>query len=151
MQTWRFANLTAALEYEQKVSFTKTSVRLGAEPRPPIVPNPTAQLASPPYPAAPSAAPRVLSVVSCFRVALPRLHMPSFSGERRDWQGFWDQYKASIHIIESLSKIDKFKYLLTHLPGSARTAMQCIRLAEETTMSPSSAVLPVRPPPHAGR
>ncbi|KAH7954235.1 hypothetical protein HPB49_016793 [Dermacentor silvarum] len=51
------ADLTTAFEYEQKVSFTKTSVRLATKPRPPILAGPTAQLASPPYPAAPPAAP----------------------------------------------------------------------------------------------
>ncbi|KAH7973617.1 hypothetical protein HPB49_003088 [Dermacentor silvarum] len=40
------ADLTTAFEYEQ-VSFTKTSVGLATEPRPPILPCPTAQLVSP--------------------------------------------------------------------------------------------------------
>ncbi|KAH7978651.1 hypothetical protein HPB49_006286 [Dermacentor silvarum] len=122
------ADRTTAFECEQQVSFTKASVRLATEPRPPVIPGLTAQLASPLYPAAPSAAPGVSPAASFSRVALPNVHIPTFSGERRDWQGFWDQYQASIHGNGSLSKIDKFKYLLTYLSGSAKTAFQGIRL-----------------------
>ncbi|KAH7978245.1 hypothetical protein HPB49_004907 [Dermacentor silvarum] len=124
------ADLTTAFEYEQKISFTKTSVRLATEPRPPILPGPTEQLASPPYAAAPSATPGVSPAASFSRAALPKLHIRSFSGERCDWQGFWDRYQASIHGNDLLSKIDKFKYLVTYLSGSAKTAIQGIRLAE---------------------
>ncbi|KAH7950320.1 hypothetical protein HPB49_022399 [Dermacentor silvarum] len=58
------ADLTTAFEYEQKVSFTKTSVRIGTEPRPPILAGAIAQLASPPYLAVPSAAPEVSPAAS---------------------------------------------------------------------------------------
>ncbi|KAH7973906.1 hypothetical protein HPB49_006802 [Dermacentor silvarum] len=72
----------------------------------------------------------VLPATSFSRVALPKLHIASFSGERHDWQAFWDQYQASIHGKHSLLKIGKFQYLLTYLSGSAKIAIQGIRLAE---------------------
>lgn len=129
------ADLTTPFEYGQKVSLSKTS--LATEPRPRISPDsvdstasPTAQLASPPHPAGPSAAPEVSSAASFYRVDLPKLHIPIFSGERCGWQGFWDQYQASIQGNGSLSKTEEFKDLITYLSGSAETAIQGIRLAE---------------------
>ncbi|KAH7937475.1 hypothetical protein HPB49_012650 [Dermacentor silvarum] len=48
------ADFSTAFEYERKVSFTKTSVRLATEHSPRILVGPTTQPASPPYPAASS-------------------------------------------------------------------------------------------------
>ncbi|KAH7950023.1 hypothetical protein HPB49_018693 [Dermacentor silvarum] len=64
MDAYLEADLSTAFKYEQKVSFTKRSVRHATKPRPPILAGPTAQLASPPYPATPSATPGVSPAAS---------------------------------------------------------------------------------------
>ncbi|XP_077552449.1 uncharacterized protein LOC144166823 [Haemaphysalis longicornis] len=65
------------------------------------------------------------------RVALPKLQIAPFSGDRRDWQGFWEQFDATIHANQHLTKIDKFKYLRSYMTGPAKTAIEGIRLAED--------------------
>ncbi|XP_077531153.1 uncharacterized protein LOC144143243 [Haemaphysalis longicornis] len=65
------------------------------------------------------------------RVALPKLQIAPFSGDRRDWQGFWEQFDATIHANQHLTKIDKFKYLRSYITGPTKTAIEGIRLAED--------------------
>ncbi|XP_077536079.1 uncharacterized protein LOC144148418 [Haemaphysalis longicornis] len=65
------------------------------------------------------------------RVALPKLQIAPFSGDRRDWQGFWEQFDATIHANQHLTKIDKFKYLRSYMTGPAKTAIEGIMLAED--------------------
>ncbi|XP_077550709.1 uncharacterized protein LOC144163929 [Haemaphysalis longicornis] len=62
--------------------------------------------------------------------ALPKLQIPNFSGDRRDWQGFLDQFESSIHSNATLPRVEKFKYLLSYLTGPAKDAIEGIRLAE---------------------
>ncbi|XP_077541208.1 uncharacterized protein LOC144153435 [Haemaphysalis longicornis] len=61
--------------------------------------------------------------------ALPKLRIPMFSGDRRDWQWFWDQFHSSIHSNTTFPRIEKFKYLLSYLTGPAKDAIDGIRLA----------------------
>ncbi|XP_077548306.1 uncharacterized protein LOC144161520 [Haemaphysalis longicornis] len=63
--------------------------------------------------------------------ALPKLQIPNFSGDRRDWQGFWDQFESSIHSNATLPRIEKFKYLVSYLTGPAKDAIEGIRLADD--------------------
>ncbi|CAL8130362.1 unnamed protein product [Orchesella dallaii] len=42
---------------------------------------------------------------------LPKIDLPKFSGEVRDWLPFWSQYKA-IHENNSINDADKFQYLI---------------------------------------
>ncbi|KAG0433326.1 hypothetical protein HPB47_020023 [Ixodes persulcatus] len=64
-------------------------------------------------------------------VALPKLQIPSFSGNLRDWQGFWDHFRATIHDNVDLPHIEKFKYLQTYLTGPAKQAVEWVRLSDE--------------------
>ncbi|XP_037525616.1 uncharacterized protein LOC119402539 [Rhipicephalus sanguineus] len=64
-------------------------------------------------------------------VVLPRLQIPTFDGNLREWQPFWDHYDATIHQNDELPRIEKFKYLLTYLTGSAKRSIEGIRLAEQ--------------------
>ncbi|XP_037518223.1 uncharacterized protein LOC119395000 [Rhipicephalus sanguineus] len=64
------------------------------------------------------------------RVALPKLQVPVFSGENREWQGFWELYEATIHTHPDLTGIEKFKYLKTYLAGAAKRAIEGISLTE---------------------
>ncbi|XP_077536202.1 uncharacterized protein LOC144148557 [Haemaphysalis longicornis] len=62
------------------------------------------------------------------RVVLPTLQVPHFSGEPREWQGFWDHFEATIHNHPDLPEIEKFKYLRSYLTGDAKRAVEWIRL-----------------------
>ncbi|XP_037521503.1 uncharacterized protein LOC119398758 [Rhipicephalus sanguineus] len=64
-------------------------------------------------------------------VQLPKLQIPTFDGSLRGWQSFWDHFDATIHTNAELPRIEKFKYLLTYLTGSAKRAIEGIRLAEQ--------------------
>ncbi|XP_037521631.1 uncharacterized protein LOC119398888 [Rhipicephalus sanguineus] len=63
-------------------------------------------------------------------VALPTLQVPTYAGDLRQWQEFWDHYSATIHENTELPPIEKFKYLLTYLTGAAKRAIEGIRLAD---------------------
>ncbi|XP_077557390.1 uncharacterized protein LOC144172577 [Haemaphysalis longicornis] len=75
--------------------------------------------------------PAVSPVIASTRfAALPKLHIPTFSGDRRSWQAFWDHFDATIHSNPALAHIEKFKYLTSYLTGKAKAAIEGIRLAE---------------------
>jgi len=44
-------------------------------------------------------------------VRLPKLELKKFSGKIHEFQEFWDSFESAIHVNESLSEVDKFKYL----------------------------------------
>jgi len=48
---------------------------------------------------------------------LPKLTLPSFSGNPLDWLTFWDSFQAAIHLNPNLSGIQKFNYLKSQLQG----------------------------------
>ncbi|XP_075741915.1 uncharacterized protein LOC142793690 [Rhipicephalus microplus] len=64
-------------------------------------------------------------------VELPKLQIPTFDGSLCRWQSFWDHFDATIHKNTELLHNEKFKYLLTYLTGSAKRAVEGIRLAEQ--------------------
>ena len=49
---------------------------------------------------------------------LPKLEIKTFSGNRLEWNQFWDTFRTTIH-ESSLSEIEKFNYLLSYLSGDA--------------------------------
>ncbi|KAH7972574.1 hypothetical protein HPB52_013570 [Rhipicephalus sanguineus] len=64
-------------------------------------------------------------------VVLPKLQKPTFSGALRDWQSFWDNFSATIHLNDELLQIEKFKYLISYLTGAAKRAIEGIRLIDD--------------------
>ncbi|XP_040064146.1 uncharacterized protein LOC120838345 [Ixodes scapularis] len=64
-------------------------------------------------------------------VKLPKLEIAKFTGDIRSWQGFWDQFDATINQNVSLSEIDKFKYLKSYLTAKAATAIEGLQLTGE--------------------
>ena len=46
------------------------------------------------------------------------------------WPSFWDAYKATIHNNQILSKVDKFKYLMSCLHGEARESLTGFTIGE---------------------
>ena len=50
---------------------------------------------------------------------LPKLSLPTFSGDPLTWQTFWDSFYAAIDANPNLSGIQKFTYLKAQLQGDA--------------------------------
>ena len=58
---------------------------------------------------------------------LPKLKLPSFSGDPLQWQTFWDQFSAIIDDSD-MPEITKFSYLQSLLQGEAKAAIQGLSL-----------------------
>ena len=50
---------------------------------------------------------------------LPKLTLPTFSGDPLNWLTFWDSFYMAIHANPNLSGIQKFSYLKAQLQGGA--------------------------------
>ncbi|KAM7310458.1 hypothetical protein ISCGN_007366 [Ixodes scapularis] len=76
--------------------------------------------------------PSTATIVRSHRtVALPKLQVPMFAGNLRDWQGFWDHFNVTIHANPDLPPIEKFKFLMTYLTDHAKRAVEGIRLSDQ--------------------
>ena len=62
---------------------------------------------------------------------LPKLGLPQFAGNPLDWQGFWDQFRVSIHDNPSVNDIDKFNYLKGCLKGEAQATISGLTMSSE--------------------
>lgn len=62
---------------------------------------------------------------------LPKLDLPQFAGNPLGWQGFWDQFRVSIHDNSSINDIDKFNYLKGCLKGEAQATISGLTLSSE--------------------
>lgn len=54
---------------------------------------------------------------------LPKLTLPSFSGNLLEWQNFWDSYETAVHCNPTLSEVQKFNYLKSLVEGDAARAI----------------------------
>ena len=61
---------------------------------------------------------------------LPKLTLPTFSGDPLTWQTFWDSFYVSIHANPNLSGIQKFNYLKAQLQGDAARTIAGLPLTE---------------------
>ena len=59
---------------------------------------------------------------------LPKLSLPTFSGDLIAWQGFFDSFKAIIDDRKDLSDINKFSYLLASLKDEAKACLKGLSL-----------------------
>lgn len=59
---------------------------------------------------------------------LPRLSLPTFSGNPREWQSFYDIFRATVHDNTSLSPAQKFQYLKGQLKGTAERLVRHFRV-----------------------
>ena len=64
-------------------------------------------------------------------VRLPKLEIPSFSGEKLKWTEFWDSFEAAVHLNMSLSDVEKLNYLISKLKGEAKSSVSGILLSNE--------------------
>ena len=54
---------------------------------------------------------------------LPKLTLPTFSGDSLEWLSFWDSFDAAVNKKYGLSDIEKFNYLRVQLTGEAERAI----------------------------
>ncbi|XP_066930926.1 uncharacterized protein [Clytia hemisphaerica] len=59
---------------------------------------------------------------------LPKIELPTFKGDPLKWQGFWDQFKISIHENERINDIDRFNFLKKYLVGEALDSIKGLTL-----------------------
>ena len=52
-------------------------------------------------------------------VCLPRLDLPTFSGDALEWPPFWDGFNAAVNSNPSISHVQKLNYLRSQLRGEA--------------------------------
>lgn len=50
---------------------------------------------------------------------LPKLSIPTFSGDTLEWQSFWDCFEAAVHSNPCLTGVQKLNYLRAQLLGEA--------------------------------
>ena len=62
---------------------------------------------------------------------LPKLGLPQFAGNPLDWQGFWDQFRVSIHDKSKVNDIDKFNYLKGCLKGEDQATISMLTLSSK--------------------
>ena len=61
-------------------------------------------------------------------VRLPKLDVPTFSGNILNWTSFWEQFRISVHDRTSLSDSEKLVYLQQSLKGgTAKTTIEGLR------------------------
>ena len=54
---------------------------------------------------------------------LPKLNLPTFSGNPLRWLTFWDSFEAAVHSNTSLGGVQKFTYLKAQIMGDALRAV----------------------------
>ena len=50
--------------------------------------------------------------------------LQSFAGKVTEWPAFWDSFNVTINSNNGISKVDKFKYLLSTLQGDAKESLR---------------------------
>lgn len=64
------------------------------------------------------------------QVRLPKISVPSFSGNYDDWPTFQDMFTSMIHSNSSINKVDKLNYLKSCLHGEAEGLLRNIKVTE---------------------
>ena len=54
---------------------------------------------------------------------LPKLSLPTFSGDPLMWQSFWDAFEAAINSNSTVDGVQKFNYLRAQIQGEASRAI----------------------------
>ena len=63
------------------------------------------------------------------KVRLPKLQLPSFDGNFKDWSAFWDSFDSAINSNQSLTPIKRFSYLRASLRGSVAATINGLSLS----------------------
>lgn len=68
-------------------------------------------------------------VESLSQLRLPKLNLPTFSGQYDEWFPFFDTFHSIIHVNESLDDIQKFQYLRASLAGDAKDIVNSLEIS----------------------
>ena len=69
-------------------------------------------------------------------VKLPKITIKTFDGKPVHWTTFWNSYNVTLHLNESLSKVQKFTYLLSLLEGTASDTVSGLLSQIQSMMPP---------------
>jgi len=58
------------------------------------------------------------------KAKLPKLTLPRFRGDVKNWPAFWDSFQSAVHSHDDIPKVDKFNYLNSLLEGPAFKTIQ---------------------------
>ena len=61
-------------------------------------------------------------------VKLPKIELPSYSGDKLSWLSFWDVFESTIHTNNNLVDVNKFSYLISCLSGEALSCIAGLKL-----------------------
>lgn len=64
------------------------------------------------------------------RTCLPKLPLPTLSGDYRKWPSFFNTFKTMVHDNEYESNINKFHYLKSCLNGDAQSLLDGLEASE---------------------
>ncbi|XP_028157810.1 uncharacterized protein LOC114350993 isoform X2 [Ostrinia furnacalis] len=71
------------------------------------------------------------SVSSSFNIRLPKITLPTFSGNIKQWPEYFDTFNALIHNSSSLTDTERFHYLVSSLSGDALSIVKAFPLTHE--------------------
>lgn len=71
------------------------------------------------------------SIAKFSNVKLPKIPLPCFDGNYKDWPTFFDLFSSLVHNNLSLSNIDKFQYLLTSVSKEPLNLIKHLPLTED--------------------
>lgn len=64
------------------------------------------------------------NTMPCNEVKLPRIQLPTFSGNYEEWQTFYDMFVSLIHNNEKLSAVQKLHYLKSSVHGEPESMLR---------------------------
>ena len=64
-------------------------------------------------------------------VKLPKLQLPKFYGDKTEFRSFWDMFETTILHNDSLSKVQKFAYLMSCLSGEAKASVAGLSISDD--------------------
>ena len=62
---------------------------------------------------------------------LPKMKLPKFKGDVRNWNGFWDQFWVGVAQHDHIPDVTKFQYLISCLEGEAKSAIAGLSLSSD--------------------
>ena len=65
------------------------------------------------------------------RSKLPKLILPKFRGEVKNYRSFWEIFESAVHNNTQLTIIDKFNYLVSLLEGQALRSIKGLAITED--------------------
>ena len=75
-----------------------------------------------------AASPVLDTISTASLTTAPKLRLPKFKGDVKDWTSFWDSFNSSVHENREIPKVDKFNYLNSLLEGAAFRTIQGLPL-----------------------